>query len=105
MRIRFRWRLRHRGGTAGETGKGAGVAKANGLASLDQLEPGDAGTVVELRACGPLRRRMLDMGLIPGTAVEVLRVAPLGDPMEVRIRGYNLSLRKKEAATIAVWIR
>jgi len=45
---------------------------------------------------------MLDMGIIRGTPVEVLRVAPLGDPMEVRVRGYNLSLRKNEAATITV---
>lgn len=49
-----------------------------------------------------LRRRLLEMGALPGTAIEVVRVAPLGDPIEVRLRGYALSLRRSDAMAIAV---
>ena len=51
---------------------------------------------------GPLRCRLLDMGLIPRTRVRVEKIAPLGDPLELRVRGYSLSLRKEDAANIEV---
>jgi len=51
---------------------------------------------------GAIKRRIIDMGAVSGTLVEVIRIAPLGDPIEVKVKGYNLSLRKEEAAAIAV---
>ena len=54
---------------------------------------------------GPLRCRLLDMGLIPNTSVRVEKVAPLGDPIELRVRGYALSLRKEDARSIEVEVK
>jgi Fe2+ transport system protein FeoA len=58
--------------------------------------------VVSVGGEGALRRRLMEMGLLPGTSVEVVRVAPLGDPIEVRLRGYSLSLRRADARSIDV---
>ncbi|MCD6511043.1 MAG: ferrous iron transport protein A [Thaumarchaeota archaeon] len=69
---------------------------------LDELEPGDGGVVVNLVGSGPLLRRLVDMGLVIGTRVKVLRRSPLGDPVEFEVRGYNLSLRKEEARHVFV---
>jgi len=69
---------------------------------LHKLSVGQRGVVVRVGGKGPARRRMMDMGLVPGTEVNVVRVAPLGDPIEFRIRGYSLSLRKSEAAQITI---
>ncbi|MGB3542378.1 FeoA family protein [Rubrivirga sp.] len=68
--------------------------------TLDTLAPGASGTVTGYR--GELPARMLEMGLVPGTSVEVVRLAPLGDPMEIRVRGFLLSVRKEEAAHVVV---
>ena len=68
--------------------------------TLDTLAPGASGTVTGYR--GELPARMLEMGLVPGTPVEVVRLAPLGDPMEIRVRGFLLSVRKEEAAHVEV---
>jgi ferrous iron transport protein A len=70
--------------------------------TLGMLAPGERGRIVRIGAVGPLKRRLMDMGVLPGEEVSVEKVAPLGDPIEVRIRSYNLSLRKKEAEGIAV---
>ena len=70
--------------------------------TLDQLPVGQNATITAVGGEGPLRCRLLDMGLIPGTAVTVRKVAPLGDPMELRLRGYELTLRKADAANITV---
>ncbi|MBU1910449.1 MAG: ferrous iron transport protein A [Verrucomicrobia bacterium] len=70
--------------------------------SLKDLAPGQRGRIVRLDRRGALGQRMADMGLIAGAVVEVKRIAPLGDPLEVQIRGYRLSLRKAEAAGILV---
>ncbi|MGO5114825.1 FeoA family protein [Candidatus Avoscillospira sp. LCP25S3_F1] len=70
--------------------------------TLDQLPVGQSGTITAVGGEGPLRCRLLDMGLIPGTAVTVRKVAPMGDPMELRLRGYELTLRKADAANITV---
>ena len=51
-------------------------------------------------ATGPMKRRIMDMGVTPGVEIKVIKVAPLGDPVEVNVRGYELSLRKEEAAQI-----
>ncbi len=69
---------------------------------LDALEQGQTGVVVHVEGRGPARRRMLDMGLAPGAEVKVVRVAPLGDPIEFEVRGYSLSLRKQEAEAVIV---
>lgn len=71
-------------------------------ASLDELRPGEKGKILKIAGKGAVRRRIADMGVVPGTVVEVERVAPLGDPMEVKLLGYHLSLRKEEAANITV---
>jgi len=72
------------------------------LRRLSELRPGEEGVVTRIVGKGVAVRRIADMGLIPGTKVRVLRKAPLGDPIEFEIRGYNLSLRKDEANLILV---
>lgn len=72
------------------------------MRTLDQLKPGDSGTVGELRGEGAVHQRLLEMGVIEGAGVEVVRMAPLGDPMEIIVQGYHLSLRKSEAALVSL---
>lgn len=68
--------------------------------TLKDLKPGQEGIVASIGEKGPMRRRIMDMGVTPGAKVKVIKVAPLGDPIEVNIRGYELSLRKEEAGQI-----
>ncbi len=68
--------------------------------TLRSARAGDCVRVARVSGKGPLRQRLLDMGLTKGVSVTVRKVAPLGDPMEVSVRGYQLSLRKAEAACI-----
>ncbi|BBA71669.1 FeoA family protein [Geobacter sulfurreducens] len=70
--------------------------------NLAKLRPGEKGRITAIGAIGPLKRRLMDMGVLVGEEVRVIKVAPLGDPIEVSIKNYNLSLRKKEAEGIAV---
>ncbi len=70
--------------------------------TLKDLKPGQEGTVISIGEKGPVRRRIMDMGVTPGTQVKVIKVAPLGDPIEINIRGYELSLRKTEASQIEI---
>ncbi len=70
--------------------------------NLSKLAPGARARITAVGAIGPVRRRLMDMGVLPGERVEVQKVAPLGDPIEVRIRSYSLSLRRSEAEGIAV---
>ena len=67
---------------------------------LDQLKPGESGVIARMAAEGQLRSRLMDMGLIKGTQVTMVRKAPLGDPLEIEVKGYSLSLRKQEASLI-----
>ena len=69
---------------------------------LNELEIGKSATITEVGGEGALRRHFLDMGLIPGTEVTLIKVAPMGDPMELKIRGYELTLRKEDAAKIGI---
>ncbi|QEM67139.1 ferrous iron transport protein A [Geobacter sp. FeAm09] len=70
---------------------------------LAMMKPGQQGRIVRIgTAIGPMKRRLMDMGVLAGEPVRVEKVAPLGDPMEVTIKGYSLSLRKKEAEGIEV---
>ena len=70
--------------------------------TLNELGIGIKAKVVGYSDRGPAYRRLLEMGVTPGTMVEVVRVAPLGDPLEVRLKGYNLALRRNVAALIEV---
>ena len=70
--------------------------------SLVDLPLGQHAEIVSIDCERRLSRRLMEMGLLPGTGVRVVRVAPLGDPIELRIRNYSLSLRRAEAAKIAV---
>ena len=70
--------------------------------TLGAMEPGDKAVIVKIEGAGGIRRRLLDMGVTAGTLVEVERVAPLGDPIEVKIKGYHLTLRHDEAEWIQV---
>jgi ferrous iron transport protein A len=70
--------------------------------TLKELKVGQEGTVVSIGEKGPLRRRIMEMGITPGANIKVIKVAPMGDPIEVNIRGYELSLRKDEANQIEI---
>ncbi|MFI5402040.1 MAG: ferrous iron transport protein A, partial [Planctomycetota bacterium] len=69
---------------------------------LDQLAPGAKGVVRVVAAENGARRRLLEMGFVPGTPLRVVRLAPLGDPMQIELHGYHISLRRSEARTILV---
>jgi ferrous iron transport protein A len=71
-------------------------------ATLDRLPLGGRGRITALDGADPLTQRLLEMGLLEGEEVEVVGVAPLGDPIEVRLRDYRLSLRRREAARVHV---
>jgi len=70
--------------------------------TLAELQPGQQGKVLKIAIAGPARKRIAEMGMLPGTIAQVIRVAPLGDPIDVKVRGYHLSLRKSEAAGVLV---
>ena len=70
--------------------------------TLAELKKGQTCKVVRVGGGGSVRRRILDMGVITGVVIEVEGVAPLGDPIHVKVRGYHLSLRKEEAANVEV---
>ncbi len=70
--------------------------------TLKELEPMEKGRIVKVGGQGEIRRRLLDMGVVNGAMVEVLRVAPLGDPVQIKVKGYDLALRKTEAENIQV---
>lgn len=69
---------------------------------LDTLSPGEGGRIARIEAEPSITRRLMELGLVPGTEIEMVRSAPLGDPLEVDVRGLHLSLRRSEAAHIHV---
>jgi Fe2+ transport system protein FeoA len=69
---------------------------------LNEMKKGEKGKVIKITGSGSVFRRMLDLGLVNGCEVEMKGVAPLGDPIEIKIKGYNLTLRKSEAAGVIV---
>lgn len=75
---------------------------AEGEKTLRDVPVGDSATVVKLVGDGAIKRRIMDMGITKGTKVDVRKVAPLGDPIEVTVRGFELSLRKDEAQNVLV---
>jgi len=68
--------------------------------TLKEFKPGEVGTVIRITGKGGIRRRLLDMGITPGAEISMRKVAPLGDPIEITVRGYQLSLRKTEAEIV-----
>lgn len=70
--------------------------------TLKQVKVGETVTVLKLQGEGPVRRRIMDMGITKGASLYVRKVAPLGDPVEITVRGYELSLRKDDADMILV---
>lgn len=72
------------------------------MKTLKEIPCGQTVTVVKLQGEGALKRRIMDMGITKGTSIYVRKVAPFGDPVEVRVRGYELSIRKNEAENILV---
>ncbi len=72
------------------------------MKTLKEIKCGDSAVVSRLHGEGAVKRRIMDMGITKGTSVYVRKVAPLGDPMEVTVRGYELSIRKADAEMIEV---
>jgi ferrous iron transport protein A len=72
------------------------------MPTLKETKPGVTARVVKIGGGGPVKRRIMEMGLTKGVEVHVRKVAPLGDPLEVTVRGYELSLRKADAELIEV---
>ena len=73
--------------------------------TLDVFAIGESGTIVKVNGEGRVRRRLFDMGLTPGAEVYLRKIAPLGDPIEITLRGYELSLRKDEAQNVEVEVK
>ena len=108
-----RWCARLRGHGHGGPGRyhgpppvppvGSGEAPRPGSGvPLSEQEPGFRGTVVRVRGQEAIRRRLMEMGVTAGTEIEFEREAPLGDPLQVKVRGYHLSLRRTEARHVYV---
>lgn len=72
------------------------------MKTLNDVKIGGTATVIKLHGDGPVRRRIMDMGITKGVQIYVRKVAPLGDPLELNLRGYELSLRKSDAEMIEV---
>ena len=72
------------------------------MPTLKEIKPGDAVQVIKVGGVGPVKRRIMEMGITKGAEIHVRRIAPLGDPMEITVRGYELSLRKADAELIEV---
>ncbi|WP_320127496.1 FeoA domain-containing protein [uncultured Sphaerochaeta sp.] len=72
------------------------------MRSLKDAKVGDTVVVAKLHGEGPVKKRIMDMGLVKGVEVFIRKVAPLGDPMELSLRGYELSIRKKDAAIVEI---
>ncbi len=75
-----------------------------GAMTLTSLPIGQAARVTSVHGSGRVTRRLLEMGVIPGITVQVVKMAPFGDPIEVKVRGYNLAMRRSEADAIEVSI-
>lgn len=70
--------------------------------TIGDLKIGQSGTIAEVGGEGTLRLRFLDMGLIPGTVVRLQKIAPMGDPIQIQVRGYELTIRREDARKITL---
>lgn len=89
-------------GVREECRKGGGTVNQVNITALNKLPVGSRGKVIRIAAKGSLRRRILDMGIVPGAEIIVKGRAPLGDPIEIAVKGYNLTLRNQEASNVFV---
>ena len=69
--------------------------------NLNSIKVGSSATVKSIGSMGALKRRLIDMGITPGVKITVKKIAPLGDPIEINLRGYELSIRRSEAESIS----
>lgn len=74
----------------------------NSTLTLGDIKVGSSAVVVSLGVMGKLKRRLIDIGITPGVKIKVKKVAPLGDPLQINLRGYELSIRRSEAQNIMV---
>ena len=74
----------------------------NHLKPLSELLPGERGVIRKMKVRGPIRRRLMDMGFVSGTPVELEKEAPLGDPIDILVKGCHVSIRKEEAQNVLV---
>lgn len=72
---------------------------------LSQMTIGQRGTIDQLLGDGEIAQRLLEMGLTPGTEIDIVRFAPMGDPIDIKVRGYHLSVRRQEAEVIRVILK
>lgn len=72
------------------------------IKKLKDMKPGEEGAIVTLHGSGNIKHRLIDMGLVKGTKIHVVKFAPLGDPVEIKVKGFELALRVSEAGTIDV---
>ena len=72
---------------------------------LNEFNVGESGVVLKITAEGKIKRRLFDMGVTPGAEITLKKVAPLGDPIQVLIRGYDLTLRRDEASTVLMEVK
>jgi len=70
--------------------------------TLKELPAGESARVIGVRGNSPISKRLMEMGVVPGVAIRVVKSAPFGDPMEIRVLGYNLAIRRNEAASIEI---
>mgnify|MGYP004468155237 CR=1 FL=1 len=70
--------------------------------TVHDLKMNESGVVLRIGGCGALRRRIIDMGITPGAVIIMRKVAPFGDPIEINVRGYELSIRKSDAKEIVI---
>lgn len=68
--------------------------------TLRELKVGETGVIAKVNTTGALKQRLMDMGIIKGAEVKIIKIAPLGDPIELEVSGYNLSIRKDDAQNI-----
>ena len=80
------------------------TSRAASELSLAELPVGTRARVIAVTGSGAIARRLMEMGVVPGAPVRLIKAAPLGDPLEVRVRGYHLALRRTEAQRISVVI-
>lgn len=73
-----------------------------GMKTLDMIKPGESVAIRKITTSGAMKKKLMDMGLTKNVNVQVRKVAPLGDPIEINVRGYELSIRKADAASIEV---
>ncbi|BDZ68113.1 FeoA family protein [Methanobacterium ferruginis] len=75
------------------------------IKTLNNLKQGENGIIVAFKGKGNVRKHLMEMGLVRGSDIKVERVAPLGDPIEIKIKGYSLSLRKEDAKKVEIEIK